>query len=226
MRELILATGNPHKVRELRDMVEVHGLPLTVRTPTDFGNPPEIPEVRDTFIGNATDKARGFATWLASRGASPDALVLADDSGLCVDAFGGAPGVYSARFADPPGGDEANNQKLVRELKARGLTQSPAHYECVLALVRVDRGPVFSDGTVWTAAGTWAGIARTEARGTGGFGYDPYIYVPKAGDDDVTGVWCAVAELPAADKRERSHRGRAMAKLFSVLDRFFAAQPT
>jgi len=224
MTLLVLATGNPHKVRELEDMVRTHQLPLVVQTPRSFGNPPTIPEVQETFAGNAIDKARGIATWLRGQGAAGSTRVLADDSGLCVDAFDGAPGVWSARFAEPPGDDAANNRKLVHELEARGLQESAAHYVCVLALVRVDGGAAFSppgsDGPdVWTATGTWHGIAKVEPRGTGGFGYDPYIYVPRAGDDDTSGELCAVAELPPEAKRERSHRGRAMTQLVAELAR-------
>ncbi len=217
--QLILATQNPHKVRELRDMVEVHNLDISVHSPRDFGEPPEIPEVHDTFAANAIDKARGIADWiagLAREDIAGRALVVADDSGLCVDAFDGAPGVYSARFSD--GGDVGNNQKLVCELQARGLKQSPAHYECVIAVVRVDGSEVFPEmGSVWIATGSWHGVARTEARGSGGFGYDPHIYVPRHADTDTEGPWCAVAELPPEHKRERSHRGRAMAQLLSAL---------
>lgn len=222
MSLLVLATGNPHKVRELEDMVRSHLLPIVVQTPKTFGNPPNIPEVHETFVGNAIDKAQGIAAWLRGYGVAGETRVLADDSGLCVDAFDGAPGVRSARFADPPGDDAANNRKLVGELQARGLKESAAHYVCVLALVRVDGGTVLSqaDGAnVWTATGTWHGTAKVEPRGTGGFGYDPYIYVPRAGDDDTHGEQCAVAELPPEAKRERSHRGRAMAQLLVELAR-------
>ncbi|MGB1277064.1 MAG: non-canonical purine NTP pyrophosphatase [Nannocystaceae bacterium] len=215
----MLATGNPHKVRELEDMVRAHQLPIVVQTPRIFGNPPEIPEVQETFAGNAIDKAQGIATWLREQGIAGATRVLADDSGLCVDAFDGAPGVRSARFAEPPGGDAANNRKLVSELEARGLQESPAHYVCALALVRVDGGAVLGGKDVWTATGTWHGTAKVKPEGTGGFGYDPYIYVPRAGDDDASGEQCAVAKLPPQAKRERSHRGRAMAQLLAELAR-------
>ena len=104
------------------------------------GPPPAVEETESTFHGNALLKARGIANWARLQGEAGSTLVLADDSGIAVDALDGAPGVFSARFAGPGADDRANNRKLVEALVSRQLEASPAHYACVLALVRVDGG--------------------------------------------------------------------------------------
>ena len=177
-RRLVLASGNQHKVGELARLVAAAGLPLRVEAAGELGALPAIVEDAPTFLGNALLKARGFAEWLVGRGVAGDALVLADDSGLCVDALGGAPGVYSARFAGPGAGDRANNARLVEALAAIGLDRSPAHYVCVLALVRVDGGalPGAAEGARWFE-GRMDGEVRAAARGGGGFGYDPHFWI-------------------------------------------------
>ncbi len=214
---LVLATGNPHKVEELAAIVRATGLALEVRSARSLGPAPEIPEDQGSFVAHALVKALGIAAWLRGRGEPGSTLVLADDSGLCVDALDGAPGVDSALFAGPHGDDAANNAKLVRELRARALETSPAHYVCVLALTRVDAAPLpplpgSEPGPSPSSrlfVGRWDGAVRTEPRGVGGFGYDPYFWP--------TGSDRSVAELPAADKNSRSHRGVATARLVAAL---------
>ena len=228
-RKLVIASNNRHKLEELVQMVasarspQVRALEvLSIGALGErLGPAPEIEESADTFAGNALLKANGIAAWMRSHGAEPHDMVLADDSGLCVAAFDGAPGVYSARFAGTsgPGTDEANNRKLVTELQARGLDRSPAEYVCVLALRFVGTRPfdftLPESGTVYMRDGCLClegrapGQVRIERRGQGGFGYDPHFWV-----DDGARTY---AELSMADKARRSHRGAAMRKLIDEL---------
>jgi len=209
MRACVLATGNVHKLAELSAMLVDAGVALDVIAPRSFGEPPEIVEDGDTFTANAQKKARGLAAWLRERGVAGETLVLADDSGICIDVLDGAPGVTSARWAGEPCDDLANNRKLASELEARGLDRSPAHYACVLALVRVDGLPidglVDGDADVVCFEGQWDVEVRTQARGDGGFGYDPHAWI-EAGAR-------TVAELSAGDKAASSHRGAALRAL-------------
>jgi len=220
---LVIASGNQHKVVELAAMireamgddVDVWGL---AECGERYGPAPDIEETAPDFAGNASLKAEGIAAWLREAGESGATWVLADDSGVCVDALDGAPGVLSARFCGHHGSDDANNEKLVAELSARGLTESRARYMCVLALCRVDGAPV-DDGAGAGAGksptkhfeGRWKVMARTVARGTGGFGYDPHCWLLAA---DATVEDRTVAELPADQKAALSHRGAAFRELF------------
>lgn len=224
-RRLVLASGNRHKIKELADMVaesadpRIRALQVTAIGDLPGGPPPDVPETADTFVGNAVLKVDGFASWLQSVGAASGDIVLADDSGLCVDALDGGPGVFSARFAGPTATDEDNNAKLVAELQARGLDGSPAHYACVLALRYVDGRPfaftlpdsrsVFLRNGCLCIEGRCSGRARTERRGTGGFGYDPFVWI----DGDAR----TFAELSPTEKARRSHRGAAMRRLMAEL---------
>ena len=161
MKKIGIATKNNGKVREMREALS--HLPVEGVSLAEFGALPDAVEDGKTFAENARIKAHAYA--LATHCAC-----VADDSGLEVAALGGAPGVHSARFSGTHGDDAANNEKLVAELAARGLTQSAADYRC--ALVFED-----TDGTVYTADGRCDGTVRTQPRGEGGFGYDPYFYV-------------------------------------------------
>lgn len=208
-RRIVIASNNRHKITELRHMLAATQLPalqaLEVVSASELGPAPDIEETSDEFIGNALLKANGIAAWLESIPGTEHDLVIADDSGLCVDALDGGPGVYSARFAGPAADDEANNRKLVAELRARNLDRSPAHYVCVLA-VRVGRSP-----DAVCLEGRCHGEVRTERRGTGGFGYDPYFWFD--------GGSKTFAELGADEKSQRSHRGAAMRTLLAELPR-------
>lgn len=207
-RRLVVASGNAHKVRELRRMLAiVDG--LEVKGQREYGTPPEIDESADTFEGNAVLKAEGIAGWLRLHGEAGDTVVLADDSGVCVDALDGRPGVRSARFAGEDASDEANNAKLVLELGARGLKASAGHYACVLALTRVDGEPWADLGQVARVfEGRWDVELRAARRGSGGFGYDPHAWLP----DGRT-----VAELLPDEKAALSHRGQATRGLLAWL---------
>ena len=214
-QRVVIASGNRHKVGELQRAiaeVELSGeIALEVVSATVHGDLPTIIEDRDTFAGNATVKALGFAAWLRERGEDPSSLVLADDSGLCVDALDGRPGIYSARFAGEHAADSDNNRALVAALQDLHLEASPAHYVCALALARVDGSPlVEANGEgVRIFTGRWNVEARVVARGEGGFGYDPLMWVDERSR--------TVAELAPEEKGARSHRGLAVVGLQATL---------
>ncbi len=188
MERLVVASGNPGKLREISHLLA----PLNIEAlPQSLLNVPDADEPHCTFIENALTKARH-----ASQHTGLPAL--ADDSGICVNALGGNPGVLSARYAGEPRSDVRNNQKLVDVLKNE--TNRKAHYYCVIVLVRSpdDPQPIIADGT-------WRGEIQLSPRGQGGFGYDPYFYLPDLGK--------TAAELPMDQKNRISHRGKALARL-------------
>ena len=197
---LILATRNAHKVAEIRGIL---GGNIHLFSQLDFPGAPAVVEDADTFAGNATKKAEGLAAWLAANGRRTD-YVLADDSGLEVDALGGAPGVHSARFAaDDAGGtanssDADNNAKLLRLLQGAPPERRAARFRCVLALAGQDKPTRLFEGHCEGR------IARVHA-GAGGFGYDP-LFVPE-------GFTQSFAELGEEVKNKISHRARALAEL-------------
>jgi len=218
VRRLVLATANPHKVEEMAAMLAAAGLPLTVHAARSLGPAPTIVEDQDTFLEHAALKARGIARWLAGQGEPGETLVLADDSGVCVDALDGAPGVHAAVFAGPDADDAANNAHLLAELAARGLERSPAHYVCLLALTRVDGAalPVLpgaepSDPDLGIFVGRWDGEIRRATDEAGGFGYDPHFWI--SGPDGER----SVAQLAPNEKHARSHRGQAVRRLLAAL---------
>lgn len=192
MKSLVLASGNRGKRDEIQALLEPFG--TRVVTQTELGVT-EAEEPHDSFRDNALAKARHvcFATQLPA---------LADDSGLCVDALGGAPGVYSARYAGEPRSDERNNQKLLAELQNH--RDRRAHYVCVLVLMR---GP--GDTEPLVAEAEWHGEIALAPRGSGGFGYDPLFRLPELGK--------TAAELQPAEKNRISHRGLALAKLLALM---------
>jgi XTP/dITP diphosphohydrolase len=192
VQKLVLASNNPGKLREFRRLLEPLG--VTVIAQSELGIP-ETEEPHPTFIENALAKAR-HASQLANLPA------LADDSGICVAALGGAPGVLSARYAGEPKSDARNNARLIADLA--GITHRDAHYTCVLVLVRHADDP-----EPMIAEGVWDGVVIDTPRGTGGFGYDPHFLDPRFG---LTG-----AEFPLEQKNEISHRGKAMRVLIERL---------
>lgn len=200
-QRIVVASGNAHKIRELAAMLADAPTAVEVVGLSAYPGAPEIEETADTFVGNAGLKARGIADFLAQHGEPGDTAVLADDSGISVDALGGAPGVYSARFAGESASDADNNAKLVASLQALGLSSSPAHYACVLALCRVD-GQAIAGRSMVSFEGRWNVEVRVQPQGSGGFGYDPHAWV----DDGAR----TVAELSSEDKAARSHRGEAL----------------
>jgi XTP/dITP diphosphohydrolase len=189
---VILATSNLHKVGEMRDLlpgVELEALPAGYESPVEDG---------DTFTANALIKARAAHTALGG-------VTLADDSGIEAEDLDGAPGIYSARYAGEGADDEANLDKLLRDVDAAGGGRR-ARYVCVLALI--DPG-----GTEHLFEGTCEGVLLRERRGTGGFGYDP-IFVPDAtGPDDER----TMSELSPDEKNQISHRGHAARMLLAFL---------
>jgi XTP/dITP diphosphohydrolase len=192
VKSLVLASGNPGKKAEIEQILAPFG--TRVVTQTELGIV-EAEEPHESFRENALAKARHAC--LATR-----LPALADDSGLCVDALGGAPGVLSARYAGEPRSDERNNQKLLAELQNQANRR--ARYVCVLALMR---GP--GDAAPLIAEAEWHGEIALEPRGRGGFGYDPLFWLPALGK--------TAAELAPADKNRISHRGQALARLLELL---------
>ncbi len=196
LERLVLASGNPGKLREFRQLCEPLGVSIVAQAELGIA---EAEEPHGTFIENALDKARH-----ASRASGLPAF--ADDSGLCVNALGGAPGVRSARFADAADDratqDARNNAKLM-DLVADKVDRH-AHYTCVIVLVRHadDPEPLIAEGR-------WQGEIIDTPRGDGGFGYDPYFFLPALNK--------TAAQLPALEKNAISHRGKALAALAAKL---------
>jgi len=192
VKSIVLASGNPGKKAEIEQLLSPFG--TRVVTQVELGIT-EADEPHDSFLENALAKARHacFASRLPA---------LADDSGLCVDALGGAPGVHSARYAGEPRSDQRNNEKLLAQMSAR--EDRRAHYVCVLVLMR---GP--GDTQPLVAEAEWHGEIARAPRGSGGFGYDPYFYLTDLGK--------TAAELPPEDKNRISHRGKALQKLLAML---------
>jgi XTP/dITP diphosphohydrolase len=192
MKKLVLASNNAGKLREFSALLAT--VDFEVLPQAQF-NVPEAEEPHVTFVENAIAKARHAArlTGLPA---------LADDSGICVDALDGAPGVYSARFAGEPKSDARNNERLIADLA--GKTDRSAHYYCILVLVRHadDPQPIIAEGE-------WHGEIVDTPRGAGGFGYDSYFWLPEFG--------CTAAELAAERKNAISHRGIALRHLLDRL---------
>jgi XTP/dITP diphosphohydrolase len=202
---ILFATTNPHKVRELRGVLEPLG--IFVRSLDSLASmPPEPDEDQDTFAGNARLKAIAYAR-------ATGLPCLAEDSGLEVDALGGAPGVHSARYAGDKGNrderDRANNEKLLAALAAVPSEMRTARFVCAMCLASRE-GYVLLETT-----GTYEGVIAEAPRGEGGFGYDPLLFLPDAGRTS--------AELTEREKAERSHRGKAARQLARELVRHGAA---
>ena len=193
MKEIILASSNPGKVREINQLLA--GLDLHVQPQTDFGVP-DIEETGLTFVENAILKARNAAqhTGLAA---------IADDSGIEVDALNGAPGIYSARYAGIGANDQANLEKLLTELGDLPEEKRTARFQCLMVYMRHANDP-----TPLICQGTWEGRILFKPQGENGFGYDPVFYVPTHD--------CSSAELPADVKNSLSHRGQALRKLLAA----------
>ena len=188
MKKVVIASNNSGKLKEFTHLFE----PLEIKVfPQSVFNVAEVEEPFQTFVENALVKARH-----ASKQTGLPAL--ADDSGICVDVLNGRPGVYSARYAGEPKSDQRNNQLLIENLRTK--QDRRAHYYCIIVLVRYadDPQPIITDGS-------WYGRIVLEPRGTGGFGYDPYFYLPDLGK--------TAAELPIEDKNLISHRGKALMRL-------------
>ncbi len=190
MKQLVLASGNPGKLCELSVILEDLGYQLHAQSEFDVS---EIAETGTTFVENAIIKARHAA-------AATNLPTLADDSGIEVDALNGAPGVYSARFSGPGANDAANNALLVDKLRTVPPARRSARYRAVIVFMRnaIDPSPLICEGY-------WEGMIQLEPAGDGGFGYDPYFFLPDQG--------CTSAQLSACDKNRLSHRGMALREL-------------
>ena len=192
--KIVMATSNPGKIREIARMLE--GLGIEIIAQSELGVS-DADETGTTFEQNSLIKAQHAAD-------ATGMPAIADDSGLSVDALDGAPGVYSARYADGKG-DEANNDKLLAALE--GVTDRGAAFHCVATFVEPGGEPL-------VARGEWRGEILHARQGEGGFGYDPLFFVPECG--------CSSAELPADEKNARSHRGQALRKLVALLEQKYA----
>lgn len=199
---VLVATSNPGKLRDFAGAAEAHG--ITIAALPNFSSLPQVVEDGATFEANVRKKAEAYSL------AVPGELVLVDDSGLEVDALGGAPGVHSARYAaeephmaNSNTEDEANNARVLRELKGVPAERRTARFVCVLAAARDGR-------TLATFRGTAKGVILDAPRGENGFGYDPLFLFPEIGK--------TFAELAAAEKSLYSHRGAAFRQFLEWLD--------
>lgn len=194
MKKVLIASNNPGKIREIAGILAE--LDIVVVGQKELGVA-EVEETGVTFIENALIKARHAAK-------CSGLPAMADDSGLEVDALGGHPGVYSARFAGPGASDTDNNRTLMEALRDAGPGPLTARFRCVMVYLRhaADPSPVIGQGV-------WDGVIVREPRGQGGFGYDPYFWVPAMG--------CTVAEMAETDKNWMSHRGAALRALLHSL---------
>jgi XTP/dITP diphosphohydrolase len=193
-RKLILASGNPGKLKEFQ--VLATGCALELSLLTGYAGLPEFPEDAPTFAENAAGKALYYSR-------HSDELVFADDSGLVVPSLGGAPGVQSARYAGPRASSEERNAKLLAEMRGKQGAERTAFFVCVIALARQGRCLAAVSGKVH-------GEILEQPRGSGGFGYDPVFYFPP--------LEKSFAELNAVEKNEHSHRGKAFRRLLQVLE--------
>ena len=194
MKKLVLASSNPGKLRELSALL--HETDYQVFPQADF-DLPDIPETGTTFVENAIIKARHAAQVTGY-------AALADDSGIVVDALNGEPGVYSARFSGSNASDDENNALLVEKMRLVPEEQRSARYQAVIIYMRnaADPSPIICEGS-------WEGVIILDPRGSGGFGCDPYFYLPEHG--------CTSAELSADEKNRISHRGQALGLLVERL---------
>ncbi len=189
MKKIVLATANWGKLREIEALLS--GLDVSLASVSEYKNLPTIVEDGDSFFANAFKKARLVCD-------ATGEAALADDSGLVVDFLGGAPGVFSARYAGEGATDDENNRKLLAAMKGVPKGKRGCAFRCVLVLC-------FLNGEHITCEGTWRGEVAEAPAGSGGFGYDPIVYLPERG--------LTVAQLDPAEKNRLSHRAQALAKL-------------
>jgi XTP/dITP diphosphohydrolase len=192
---LVLATRNRHKIAELRAILAAAGMEYDLVGADAYPDIPDVPEVGTTFTENALLKAHALAQ-------ATGLPAVADDSGLCVDVLGGAPGIFSARWAGRHGDDKANLDLLLAQLSDIAEPHRGAHFACAAALA-------LPDGTERVVEGRLEGVLRTEPAGSGGFGYDPIL--------QPLGETRTCAELTPAEKNAISHRGRAFRALVPVV---------
>jgi len=193
--KIVLASGNSGKLREIQAVLDQQRFQLVKQS--EF-NVSDVAETGTTFVENAIIKARHAAE-------QTGLPALADDSGIEVDALNGAPGVYSARYAGEHGADDANNTKLLLEMKNVAEAQRTARFLCVIVYMRHAQDPM-----PLIFEGAWEGKILADLSGANGFGYDPLFYVPTHG--------CSSAELDPAEKNRISHRAQALQKLITALN--------
>lgn len=187
--KIVFASRNEGKVKEIKNMLE--GMHIELVSLNNYKNVPDIVEDGESFLQNALKKAKTVSEITGE-------IVLADDSGLQVEALGGEPGIHSARYAGSKASDEENNNKLLAKLKGVPREARDAYFCCVLVIYK-------PGGTYYSFEGKWRGIIIDDKRGDNGFGYDPIFYVPE--------LKKTAAELPPEIKNIVSHRGQAFAKL-------------
>ena len=196
MKTIYLASGNSHKLNELQVALDQVGLSVRVSGPEQIGGMPDVEETGSTFEANALLKANGL--WKVG---PRDDWFLADDSGIEIDALGGRPGIISARYAGEDCDDEANNEKVIKEMKEVPNPERTCRFRCVLALV--------GQGLEETFDGACEGFLLREKIGSGGFGYDP-LFLPHESKS-------TFAEISLAEKSKISHRAHALSKLIDWL---------
>ncbi len=196
-QKLVLASKNKGKLREIKRLLP-QGIEVLLLS--DFGDIPSAEETGQTFLENAYQKASFYSSLLKLP-------VISEDSGLCVEALGGEPGVFSARFAGQNASDEENVKKLISKLRKLGLSSSPAEFVSFAFLA-------FPDGKGLWSEGRLKGKVITEPRGKGGFGYDP-IFIPE-------GFSKTLAELSVEQKNRISHRGKAFERLSGIISKIFS----
>jgi XTP/dITP diphosphohydrolase len=199
--DLIVATRNKGKVREIRKVLR--GLGFRIYSLNDFQGAPRIKEDGVTFADNALKKARFFSEYFRK-------LTIADDSGLEVDWLKGLPGVFSARYAGEGATDQENNRKLLKEMQGAPPSKRGARFKCVIAIVS-------SDGRKGLAEGSCRGRIGLKGTGRGGFGYDPFFFLPRYGK--------TMAQLSLEEKNKISHRGKALRKLRKIIAKFRVFDP-
>jgi XTP/dITP diphosphohydrolase len=190
MRRLIVASNNAHKIKEIKEILK--DIPLEVLSLREAGVDADVEETGSTFLENAFLKAKGIWSMV------DDAMVLADDSGLSVEVLGGAPGIYSARFAGEHGNDRKNNEKLLGLLAGKERQERRASFVCAMVLVTEEGREIDVEGRI-------DGIITEEERGSNGFGYDPVFYLEAYGK--------TFAEMDSDTKNRISHRANALSKL-------------
>ncbi|QKG84059.1 XTP/dITP diphosphatase [Kroppenstedtia pulmonis] len=200
--EIVIASGNRHKVEELEALLSQR-LGIRVVGLQEWEGLPSVEEDRDTFEGNAIKKAEEIAKVL-------NRPTVADDSGLAVDALKGAPGVYSARYAGLNATDEENNHKLLLSMKDVPEPQRTASFVCAMALA-------VPEGKSQVVRGECPGRITTSPAGKNGFGYDPLFFIPEQG--------CTMAELTPSEKNQISHRARAAEKFVTLLEKLYHFSP-
>ncbi|MBE6048041.1 MAG: XTP/dITP diphosphatase [Clostridium sp.] len=202
MKKIILASNNQHKIGEIRSILK--DLDFDIKSLKDEEIDIEVEEDGETFEENSMKKAKEIAAYLKKKG-QKDFIVLADDSGLEVDYLNGKPGIYSARYAGEHGNDEANNSKLLEELKGVPFSKRTARFVCVIALIDNKDNYISIRGEV-------DGVIKEELSGEKGFGYDPLFYYEP--------LKKTFSEMSGEEKNKVSHRGEALKKLKEQLKKY------